>query len=244
MYHSIYDFKDFYNTPSGMMVKSVLRQKIRSVWQNTKGLRVVGIGYTQPYLDLFMSEAERCIAISPALQGAYPWPEPEHNLVALSEETELPIETNSVDCVLLIHSLEFAELPRSNLQEIYRILKSHGRLLVLTPSRRGFWSRAEWSPFGHGTPYSGEQLKTLLRENLFVYERSSMALFTPPLRFNLVQKSFETIEAVGSVCLPAMGGIHVVEASKQIYSGLAAPAESKVVVRAKPVAVGTNFRPT
>lgn len=218
-------------------MQKVLRQKIRSYWDNVKGLRVVGIGYAQPYLDLFMQDAERCIAINPAGQGSYPWPDAAHNLAALAEETELPIETNSVDRVIIVHSLEHAELPRSNLQEIYRILKSNGRLLVVTPNRRGLWSRAEWSPFGHGTPYSREQLRFLLRDNLFVYERSCTTLYTPPFRWNLVQKSFETFESVLPILLPAMGGIHIVEASKQVYSGLTAPVDSKVIVRARPAAV-------
>jgi len=235
MYHSIYDFKDFYNSPMGGVVKHVLRQKIRSYWDNVKGLRVVGIGYTQPYLDLFAGEAERCICINPAEHGSYPWPEAAQNLSVLAEETELPIETNSVDRVLLFHSLEFAELPKSNLQEIFRILKSNGRLIVLAPNRRGLWSRAEWAPFGHGTPYSGDQLRFLLRDNLFVYERSCTALYVPPFRWNIVRRSFEYFEAAMPYILPRIGGLHIVEVSKQVYSGTAIAADSKVIIRARPV---------
>jgi SAM-dependent methyltransferase len=233
MYHSIYDFKDFYNSTIGGVVKHILRRKIRSYWDNVKGLRVVGIGYTQPYLDLFMGEAERCISISPAAQGSYPWPTQEGNLTVLAEETELPIETNSVDRVLLVHSLEYAELPKSNLQEIFRILKSNGRLIVLAPNRRGLWSRAEWSPYGHGTPYSGEQLKMLLRDNLFVYEQSCTALYTPPLRWNIIRRSFEYFEAALPHILPRIGGVHMVEVSKQVYSGTLVGADSKVIIRAR-----------
>lgn len=235
MYHSVYDFKDFYNSPMGGVIKHVLRQKIRDYWGNVKGLRVVGIGYTQPYLDLFMDEAERCVSVSPSAQGSYPWPEYDRNLALLAEETELPIETNSVDRVILIHSLEFAELPKSNLQEIFRILKSNGRLLVLTPNRRGLWSRAEWAPFGHGTPYSGDQLRFLLRDNLFVYERSCTALYTPAFKWNIIRRSFEYFESALPYILPTIGGVHMVEVSKQVYSGTTVSADSKVVVRARPV---------
>ncbi len=235
MYHSIYDFKDFYNSPMGGVVKHVVRKKVRSYWSNVDRLRLVGIGYCQPYLDLFTTEADRCICINPAEQGSYPWPANAQNLTALAEETELPIETNSVDRVLLVHSLEFAELPKSNLQEIFRILKSNGRLIVLVPNRRGLWSRAEWSPFGHGTPYSGEQLRFLLRDNLFVYEQSCTVLHVPPFRWNMIQRSFEYFEAAMPHLLPRVGGLHMVEVSKQVYSATPMPAESKVIIRAKPV---------
>lgn len=240
MYHSIYDFKDFYNSPMGGVVKHVLRQKIRAYWGNVKSLRIVGIGYTQPYLDLFQNEAERFISINPSEFGAYPWPEQSQNLSVLSEESELPIETNSVDRVLLMHSLEFAELPKSNLQEIFRILKSNGRLIVITPNRRGLWSRAEWSPFGHGVPYSGDQLKFLLRDNLFVYERSCTALHAPPLRSNIIRKSFDTFEIAMPFILPAIGGVHLVEVSKQVYSGTVITADSKVIIRSRPQSVGVS----
>lgn len=236
MYHSIYDFKDFYNSPMGGVVKHVLRRKIRGYWDNVKDLRVVGIGYTQPYLDMFVEEAERCICVNPAEQGSYPWPANGRNLSVLAEETELPIETNSVDRVILIHSLEFAELPKSNLQEIFRILKSNGRLIVLAPNRRGMWARAEWAPFGHGTPYSADQLKSLLRDNLFVYEQSCTALYVPPFRWNVVRRTFEYFETVMPYIVPAIGGVHMVEVSKQVYSGTAIPADSRIIVRARPVA--------
>jgi len=219
----------------GNAVKLILNRQIKSYWHNIKDMRVVGIGYTQPYIESFLEEAERCISISPADIGVYPWPDNKKNLCLLAEETELPIETNSVDRVLLIHSLEFAELPKSNLQEIFRILKSNGRLIIITPNRRGLWSRAEWSPFGNGTPYSGEQLKFLLRDNLFVYERSCQILHALPLRWKLVIKNFHHLEFLTPYILPTMGGIHVVEASKQVYSGSAIGlTEPKVIIRTRP----------
>lgn len=237
MYRSIYDLKDFYASPSGVMTQRVIGRQIQKWWPSVKALRVVGIGYAQPYLNHFLSEAERVIAISPAGQGVYPWPHNEHNLTALSEESELPIESNSVDRVLLIHSLESAELLRSNLQEIWRILKSSGRLIVITPNRRGLWARAEWSPFGHGTPFSQDQLRFCLRDSLFVYEQSCSTLYTPPFRWNLIRETSDTFEKILPYILPGMGGVHMVEASKQLYSGLTKPVENKIIVRGRQTAV-------
>ncbi|HPQ51242.1 MAG TPA: methyltransferase domain-containing protein [Alphaproteobacteria bacterium] len=233
MYRSIYDLKDFYNNSSGDLVRRVVQNHLGSWWDNVKDLRVVGIGYAQPYLGMFLDKAERVISISPAGQGTYHWPDPKKNLAALAEESELPIETNSVDRVLLIHSLEHAELLRSNLQEIWRILKSNGRLIVVAPNRRGLWSRAEWSPFGQGTPYSRDQLRFFLRDNLFVYERSACTLYTPPIRWNIVRNASDTMEKYLPWLFPGMGGLHVVEASKQIYSGLPQVAENRVIVRGR-----------
>lgn len=233
MYGSVYDFMDFYNAPFGGTVRREISRHLVGWWGNVKGLRVVGIGYAQPYLDLFSADAERVIAISPAGQGGHPWPDPAHNLTAVAEESELPLETNSVDRVLLVHSLEYAELPRSNLQEIWRVLKSNGRLIIVVPNRRGLWARAEWSPFGHGAPYSGDQVRAFLRDHLFVCERSVSALYTPPLRWSVVRNASETIETYLPWILPGMGGLHIIEASKQIYGALGQKADARVIVRGR-----------
>lgn len=238
MYRSIYDLKDFYNGDAGSHVRKILRAHIHAWWPNVSGQRVLGIGYATPYLDMFVNEAERCIAVMPAGQGVHAWPDTGRNLALLAEESELPLETNSVDKILLVHSLENAELMRSNLQEIWRVLRSNGRLLVITPNRLGMWARADWSPYGQGTPYSLEQLRWFLRDNLFVYERHKSALFMPPLRWQLIYRSAEALEKICPYFMPALAGVHIVEASKQLYAGVDIGGGSKVTVRGR-----RNFAP-
>jgi SAM-dependent methyltransferase len=233
MYRSIYDLKGFYNGDPGTYVRKILRHHIENWWPDVKNQRVIGIGFAPPYLDMFMDTAERCFAVMPAGQGVFPWPENARNLTVLAEESELPLETNSVDRILLIHSLEYAELMRANLQELWRVLKSNGRLLVITPNRRGFWARADWSPFGQGTPYSLNQLRWFLRDNLFVYERHKPALFMPPIKGQLIYKSAETLEKICPYIIPALAGVHMVEASKQLYAGADTGTGSKVRVRGR-----------
>lgn len=233
MYRSIYDLKDFYNSDPGSYVRRILRHHIRAWWPDVRDMRVAGIGFGTPYLDLFTNDAERCFAVMPAGQGVFPWPENGKNLTVLAEESELPLETNSIDRILLIHSLEYAELLRSNLQEIWRVLKSNGRLLVVAPNRTGFWARADWSPYGQGTPYSLDQLRWFLRDNLFVYERHRPALFMPPLKRQIVYRTAETLETIGPFLMPALCGVHMVEASKQLYAGTDLGAVARIKVRGR-----------
>lgn len=248
MYGSVYDLRAFYNGKMGRVVRRVLKSRIREFWPDVKGLRVMGCGYAVPYLDDFAGQAERCFAMMPAGQGAHNWPEEGKNLVCLTEESEIPLENSSVDRILLLHSLEFSEMPRPFLSEIWRVLKAGGRLLAVVPNRAGFWARTDWSPFGQGTPYSAAQLCAQLRENMFVHERTQEALFLPPLNSSLITRSAPAFEAVGRKILPLMAGVHMVEASKQLYAGINSGAESKVRVRgrgliAKPFPVPQNFSP-
>lgn len=234
MYRSIYDLRDFYNSMHGQIVQRILRRHIARWWPSVHGMRVLGVGYAVPYLDLFLTESERCIAVMPAGQGAHHWPEDGLNLTVLSEESELPIETNSIDRVILIHSLENAELLRANLQEIWRVLKGNGRVLVVVPNRVGFWARADWSPFGQGTPYSLSQLRWFMRDNLFSYERSQQVLYMLPFRWRWMMRFSHTLEKIGPYLFPAFCGVHMVEASKQLYAGVdASSGGAKVTVRGR-----------
>lgn len=233
MYRSVNDLKNFYNSDPGQIVRRILSRHIRSWWNDCSRDRILGVGYTQPYMEDFLGSAERCFAVSPAGRGAYSWPDQKKNLCVLAEEAELPFETNSIDKVMLIHSLENAELPYSNLQEIWRVLKSNGRLLILIPNRAAFWARSDWSPFGQGTPYSLNQLRWLLRDHLYTYERSRPVLFMPPLRMRGVLRAADQFEAVMPYILPALGGLHMVEASKQLYAGLDIPISAHVHVRGR-----------
>ncbi len=232
MYRSVYDLKSFYNGKIGRVVRRVLQERIRDIWPDVHGLRVLGGGYASPYLRSFMAEAERVIGVMPAGQGAHDWPQDGKNLVCLAEEGELPIESNSIDRVVLIHSLEFAELLQPALQEVWRVLKSSGRVLVVVPNRGGLWSRADWSPFGQGTPYSASQIHYFLHDNLFVHERTEEALFMPPLRFGGVLKFASVFERLGRY-VPFMAGVHIVEASKQLYARADKGSGSKLRVRGR-----------
>lgn len=234
MYRSVYDLKAFYNSRAGRVIRRILQQRIREFWPDTHGLRVVGCGYATPYLRMFMEEAERVFSVMPAGQGAHVWPYTgdEKNLVCLSEEAELPLETNSVDRLIMVHSIEFSEFLKPSLQEVWRVLKSNGRVLVIVPNRAGFWARADWSPFGQGTPYSAGQLNYYLRDNLFVHERTEEALFMLPFKFSPFLKSAGFFERLGKV-VSIGAGVHMVEASKQLYAKADMDSGSKVTVRGR-----------
>lgn len=220
MYRSAYDLKSFYNSRVGRVVRRILQAHIREFWPDVNAMRVMGCGYASPYLRVFMGEAERAFGVMPAGQGAHHWPQgaDEKNLICLSEEAELPLENNSVDRVILVHSLEYAELLQPTLEEVWRVLKANGRVLVIVPNRSGFWARADWSPFGQGTPYSVGQLCYYLRDNSFIHERTKEALFLPPLRSGLMLKSAGLFERIGRYLFPFAAGVHMVEASKQLFA--------------------------
>ncbi len=109
------------------------------------------------------------------------------------------------------------------LREVWRVMASGGRMLVVVPNRRGIWARLERTPFGHGHPYSPPQLNRLLRDTMFTPMQSKAALYIPPSRRRTVLSAAPAVENIGGRWLPALAGVLLVEAGKQIYSVSAKP---------------------
>jgi len=70
----VVDLRNFYAQRLGTVARRFVGRGVRKLWGNTAGERVLGVGYTTPYLGLFREEAERCLAFMPARQGAIKWP--------------------------------------------------------------------------------------------------------------------------------------------------------------------------
>jgi len=223
----VVDLRNFYGEPLGRIVRMLLRRRIRAMWPQVAGDRLIGIGYATPYLRPFREQAERVLGLMPARQGVVNWPAEGPSATALVDETNLPLPTSSIDRVLLVHHLEMAENPAETLREIWRVMAPGGRLIAVVPSRTGVWARVESTPFGVGRPFSRGQLDTLLKESLFSPIDWQGALYTAPLSRRFLLRSAPALERIGAALWPALSGVIVVEATKQLYQGLPAIARAR-----------------
>ena len=205
---------------------------IRARWSDTRALRVLGIGYATPYLGLFREEAERCLALMPAAQGVVRWPSTRPALAALVEEDELPLTDSAVDRVLLVHALEMSSDPAELLREAWRVLAAGGRLLAVVPNRRGLWARMDTTPFGQGRPYSRTQITQLLRDTWFTPTGWGEALYVPPIPRGWFLRSAVAWERTGATLSAPFAGVHIVEATKQVYRAIPARREKRRLVPA------------
>ena len=234
MFHDVIELRDFYNGRCGQVARHLIRRRVRAIWPDLSGQRVLGAGYATPFLRQFRDEAERVLAFMPAPQGVVRWPPESPNSVTLIDETAWPLTDYSMDRVLLVHALENSEQLRHLLREAWRVLMGDGRLLVTVPNRRGLWAYSERTPFGHGHPYSAGQLSRLLREEMFMPMTSGHAVFVPPTRSRTLLGSAAAFERLGQRWVPGIGGVVMIEAAKQIYAInrplRQAPARTRVVI--------------
>lgn len=207
----------FYDAPTGQVARRIVLHRLRAMWPNLAGQRLLGVGHATPYLRAFLPEAERVLAAAPATQGAHAWGHEGSSLVTLSEERRLPFPDSAFDRILLVHGLEVAEAQRPLMREVWRLLTPDGRIMIVAPNRTSLWAQLETSPFGHGQPYSRSQLERLLKDSLFQPERWDAALHLPPFRRRRPAGGMGW-ERMGRRVWPKLAGVHIVEASKSLYS--------------------------
>jgi SAM-dependent methyltransferase len=228
----VVDLRNFYSQGLGIVARRFIGRGIRARWPDLHGYRLAGIGYATPYLGLFREEAERCLAFMPAAQGVVKWPTVRPTLSALVDDLELPLPDASVDRVLLVHALEMSQNPTALLREVWRVLASGGQLLAVVPNRRGLWARMDTTPFGHGRPYSRSQIMSLMRDAWFTPVSWGEALYVPPIQRGWFLRSAVAWERVGATLSAPFAGVHIVDATKQVYRAIPARREKRALVPA------------
>ncbi|MCH2547641.1 MAG: methyltransferase domain-containing protein [Alphaproteobacteria bacterium] len=215
----VIDLKLFYTSPLGRVSESVIARCISHVWPEAGNECILGIGFTQPYLEPYRENAERIMALMPAAQGALHWPlDKPHNLTFLADEGDIPLPDESMSRVIVIHALENTEQRTHMMREIWRVLAPNGRVMVIAPNRRGVWARMPASPFAHGSPFTAAQLRTLLRDNQFTPYDAHYTLFTPPTTNEILLKASRFFEEVGKRFFTMFSGVIIMEGEKQIYA--------------------------
>ena len=159
-----------------------------------------------------------------------------------------PVATEDVDAavdrILLVHALEMSDDPEGLLREVWRVLAPSGRMVAVIPNRRGVWTRTDNTPFGHGRPYSRSQITQLLRQAWFTPTAWGEALFVPPVAGGWFLRSAMAWERAGAALSLPFAGVHIVEATKQVYRAIPAHRERTRLIPAlrRPVLVPSSLQ--
>ena len=174
------DLLDFYATPLGQRSNEVLGQRIASWWPDLSGQRILTLGVgalLEPHL-LPLDPLSLCHFVPARLAGVMNGTRTGREV--LTDDTLMPLDSESIDRVILLHRLEHARRPDRTFREIWRVLKPGGKLISIVPSAFGLWSRTPGTPFAKGRAFTGLRLAATMSEQLFSLERMRNALFFPP----------------------------------------------------------------
>lgn len=220
MYLDVVHLRTFYDLPLGHLLRGLIGAPIEQTWPDLEGLSLLGLGYAGPFMRPYLGTVDRAVAAMPAPQGAVRWPREKDNACTLVEDDALPFPDGTFDRVMIVHAVDHCSDPQTLLREAWRVLMPGGRLIVVVANRRGIWARSELSPFGYGRPYSGSQLKELLKSSQFNVVTDTEALFMPPTKAGTSMSTARTWEKVGRRFWPAFAGVLIMEAEKTVFRGL------------------------
>lgn len=197
-------------TPLGQHFLTQETRYFDSVVANVFGFNAVQIGH--PELD-FLRNCRIPQRFHVGFEGA---------VAVRADVALLPFASQSIDLVVIPHTLEFARHPHQVLREVERILMPEGHLFISGFNPRSFWGARRWfKPDQREFPWSGHfihlsRLKDWLSLLGMETEGGKMCCYVPPFRQHKWLQRFAFMEAAGDRWWAMGGGVYFIEAVKRV----------------------------
>jgi SAM-dependent methyltransferase len=139
---------------------------------------------------------------------------------AIGNMHQLPVETDSVDAVLLPHTLDYSDRPHAVLREVARVLRRDGRVIILGFKPFGLWGLRRLIP-GAGIPpgadhlISERRMKDWLQLLDMRIEQTSHYFFRWPLPGNKARAATKW-EQRGQAWWPELSACYMLSAQKRV----------------------------
>ena len=208
--------QDWYRSPLGKEVAALESACLQRLLGDTFGYYLVQIGVTESFRDAMASSRIRHRILMPCER---PSGHGGREIVALPNR--LPLAADSIDALLLPHTLDFSPEPREVLREVERVLIPEGRVIILgfnALSAWGLWSllprRANQVPWC-GRFRTAYQIEDWLSVLGFDIELREHIMFRPPFR-RALGPSCAPFDTLGRRLWPMLGGVYLVRAVKRV----------------------------
>jgi SAM-dependent methyltransferase len=134
----------------------------------------------------------------------------------------LPIESQSVDLLILPHILEFADNPHQILREVDRVMMPEGRVIILGFNPWSLWGAKRAMTYREKDfPWRGHfvslvRLKDWLALLGFDVSAGKLGCYVPPCATEKWLERFSFMEAAGDRWWGIAGGVYMLQAIKRV----------------------------
>jgi len=208
---------EWLDSPLGAALREQESRIVEEALDGIFGEYVLQLGlWGEPHSFLKFARSQRavCIADPGAVTAELPG--------LMGQMHRLPIASDSVDAVLLPHTLDFSDRPHAILREVHRILRSDGHLVVLGFKPGGLWGLRRLVP-GAGLPpglehpVSDRRLSDWLKLLDLRIHGVRRYFFRWPLPGNRGASS-EVWERRGQRLWPELGACYMLTAQKRLFT--------------------------
>jgi len=218
MRQSVIDLETFYTSRLGRLTEIMVTRRLMGLWPDLSGHHILGLGYTRPFMQPYISAAKSAVFAMPAAQGAVVMRSGRGVNSVLTQDDSLPFQDASFDNIIVAHGIEEAVDVNSLLRELWRVTMPEGRVVIIASHRRGLWAQFDTTPFGAGRPFSRAQLRHALEQSGFTPSLSAGAVYAPPMKFFTRPRLAIMTEKMGEMIWPRFSGVVMVEAVKRLYA--------------------------
>jgi len=134
---------------------------------------------------------------------------------------DLPVDSNSVDLMLLPHTLEFSSDPHQVVREVARALRPEGHVVISGFNPLSLWGLRRGLSAHRKYPWCGRFIHLPRVKDWFALVgleivAGSMACYAPPCTEQKWLDRFQFMEKAGDRWWPAAGGIYFLQAIKRV----------------------------
>ncbi|MFK8016123.1 MAG: class I SAM-dependent methyltransferase [Gammaproteobacteria bacterium] len=209
---------DWLATPLGALTTSTETMIAERAMEKMFGDVAVQLGvWGEP--DLFLQHSKTRLSLLAA-------PYPSDGVDLVCAPSSLALASDSVDSVILPHTLELSERPRETLREVQRVLVGDGQVVLMCFDPHSLWGmckRLGRIPSREAAPLPIRRLfdwLTLLGLEPVHWERY---LYVPPFNHEAVARRADAFARVGDTLWPFASGAFLVVAKKRVYTGMPKP---------------------
>ncbi|WP_394755435.1 class I SAM-dependent methyltransferase [Rhodoferax sp.] len=219
MSDQIIGLHDWLESPTGRYLLAWERAQLDLAVADIFGFHALQLGL--PELDTLAANRmpHRWLASQTLMPGA----------AFVTDFSALPFPSNSLDLVVLPHSLELASDPHSTLREVERVLVPEGRVVICGLNPTSLWGlrqRRARAPHRVGPqklflPEAGEfigywRLRDWLRLLSFEVEVGRFGCYRPAFSSEKLSQRFEWMDRAGARWWPILGGTYFLVAVKRV----------------------------
>ncbi|MBS99781.1 MAG: class I SAM-dependent methyltransferase [Oceanospirillaceae bacterium] len=172
--------KQWFDSPLGRELLDAEHRLLEQVLPELFGYHLLQVGVDSRYPMFTASPVPHRIMLGPSLELGME----KRSIIARSDE--LPVQSDSIDVVLLHHALDFSDNPHQVLREAARILRPGGHLVNLSFNPASLWGIYRRLTRRRHAPWSGHFIRHgRLQDWISLLEmtetRSLSALYAAPL---------------------------------------------------------------
>lgn len=216
-----HEWQNWYHSQAGQPLQEMEKEVLDKLLPDLFGYHLLYLGHPENVTHLAASRVSHRMVVNICTDEMQV---PDFPECMKAEPHRLPIETDSIDVVVLPHLLEYSSYPHDVLRETERVLIPEGHVVILGFNPFSFWML--WRlvlGWRRNIPWCGAfrgvtRVKDWLALLGFDVVSTHYYFFRPPVQQAAILKKLGFLERLGQRVWPILGGSYAIIARKRVVT--------------------------